>query len=37
MQDLNGNDKNEFIYKTERFTDLENELIVSSGKDGGTG
>ena len=37
MQDLKGNDTNEFIYKTERFTDLENELIVSSGKEGGKG
>ena len=35
MWNLKRNDTNEFTYKTERLTDLENELMVARGKDGG--
>ena len=31
MWNLKRNDTNEFTYKTERLTDLENELMVASG------
>ena len=33
MCNLQRNDTNELTYKTERFTDLENELMVAERKD----
>jgi len=33
MWNLKRNATNELIYKTERLTDLENELMVAGGKD----
>ena len=33
MWNLKRNDTNELIYKTERLTDLENELMVAGGRD----
>ena len=35
--DLKRNDTNELTYKTERDSDLETELMVAGGKDGGNG
>ena len=37
MLNLKRNDTNECIYETEMDSDLENELMVTGGKDGGKG
>ena len=37
MWNLKRNDTNEFTYKTERLTDLENELMVTKGERWGGG
>ena len=37
MWTLERNDTNELTYKTERDSDLETELMVAGGKDGGNG
>ena len=34
LQNLEGNDTNELTYKTERLSDIENDLMVAGGRDG---